>query len=220
VRFELEAQGREGSGRAQSRRLRRQGRVPAIIYGADRAPTAITLDHDDLMHKMERRAFYTSILTLKVGGESNAVVVKDVQRHPSKRELLHLDFQRIVEDEAITLHVPIRFVGEQNARGVKEQGGAIEHTLTDVEISCLPRHLPEYLELDVTNLGLNEILHLSDIPLPEGVTSVALAHGQDQPVVAIHPPRREEVDLEVTAEPTAVAAAVPTEEAPPEAAAD
>jgi len=217
VRFEIEAQGRAGSGRAQSRRLRREGRVPAIVYGADKTPAAITLDHNDLLHKMERQAFYTSILTLKVGNESSAVVVKDVQRHPAKREILHLDFQRVVEDEELTLHVPIRFIGEAAARGVKEQGGAIEHAVTDIEISCLPRHLPEYIELDVTDLGLNEILHLSDIKLPEGVTSVALAHGQDQPVVAIHPPRREEVDL-VGAEAVSSAVPVAGEESKPEAA--
>lgn len=200
MRFELEAQAREGKGRALSRQLRRQGRVPAIVYGAGKDPNPITLDHDYLVHQMERQAFYTSILTINVGKESSAVIVKEVQRHPAKRQILHLDFQRIVEDEEITLNVPIRFLGEEVAKGVKDEGGAIEHTMTDLEISCLPRHLPEFLELDVSNLGLNEILHVSDIQLPEGVTSVALAHGQDQAVVGIHPPRREEIDEEIEAE--------------------
>jgi large subunit ribosomal protein L25 len=200
VSFEIQGQARAESGRTISRRLRRVGRVPAIIYGGGKDPSAITLDHNSLLHQMEAEAFFTSILTLKVGSESHSVVVKEVQRHPAKPELMHLDFQRVLEDEEITITVPIHFIGEQLAKGVKDQGGAIEHTLTDVEISCLPRDLPEFLELDVTALGLNETLHLSDIKLPAGVTSIALSHGHDHPVVGIHPPRREEVDVAAEAE--------------------
>lgn len=206
MRFEIPAESRDGSGRAFSRRLRREGRVPAIVYGGGQDPSPVTLDHNSLIHLMEREAFYTSILTLKVGKSEQSVVVKAVHRHPAKPVVLHMDFQRVVEDEEITLNVPIHFVGEAVAHGVKEQGGAIEHMETDVEISCLPRNLPEFLELDVSGLGLNEIMHLSDIKMPEGVTSVALSHGQDHPVVAIHPPRREEVEEPVEAE----AAEVPT----------
>jgi large subunit ribosomal protein L25 len=194
VAFELSAEPREGAGRAPSRRLRRAGRVPAIVYGGGEQPSAISLDHNKLVHQMDHEAFYTSILTLKVGKQDQAVVVKAVHRHPAKPEILHLDFQRIVADEEITLHVPIHFVGETAAVGVKEQGGVIEHLLTDVEITCLPKNLPEFLELDVSKLELNGILHLSDIPLPEGVTSTSLEHGLDNPVVAINPPRREEVE--------------------------
>lgn len=221
--FELQAEARDGKGRATSRRQRRLGRVPAIVYGAGKEPTPITLEHDTLVHAMERQAFFTSILTLNVGKESNAVVVKEVQRHPARHQILHLDFQRIVEDQEITLHVPLRFVGEEIARGVKEQGGVIEHVITDVEVSCLPRHLPEVIEVDVSGLGLNENLHLSDIRLPEGVTSVALAHGQDQAVVSCHPPRREEVEETIEAAPEAgeeaeapeAAAEAPKTEEPP-----
>ena len=197
--FEIQAESRDGAGRAQSRQLRRLGRVPAIIYGGGKDPSSITLDHNSLTHQMELEAFYTSILTLKLGKGSQAVVVKDVQRHPAKEDVMHLDFLRVVEDQEITLNVPIHFLGEEEAKGVKQDGGVIEHTITDVEISCLPRNLPEFIALDVSELGLNEILHLSDIKYPEGVTSVALAHEQDHPVVAIHPPRREEVE-EVVAE--------------------
>jgi large subunit ribosomal protein L25 len=192
VRFELHGEARDGFGRSISRRLRRQGRVPAIIYGGGKDPRAITLSHNTTIHDMEREAFYTSILTLNVGKESQAVVVKAVQRHPAKPLIMHIDFQRVVEDEEITLNVPIHFIGEENAIGVKDQGGVIEHMETDVEITCLPRYLPEFLELDVSNLELNDLLNLSDIKLPEGVTSVALEHGTDLPVVAINPPRREE----------------------------
>src|SRR5690606_29394730 len=115
-----------------------------------------------------------------------------VQRHPVKPQVLHVDFQRILEDQEITLYVPIHLVGEEIAKGVKDQGGALQHLMTDVEVTCLPRNLPEFLQLDVSNLELNQILHLSDIPLPEGVKIAALAHDQDQPVVSIIPPRREE----------------------------
>jgi large subunit ribosomal protein L25 len=192
VKFEINAEARAGSGRSDSRKLRRMGRVPAIIYGGGKDPSSVTLDRNSLVHQMELEAFYTSILNVKLGKEVHPVVVKEVQRHPARSVVMHLDFQRIVADEEITMTVPIHFVGEAAAVGVKEQGGVIEHTLTDVEISCLPAHLPEYLELDVSALQLNEILHLSDIKYPEGVTSTQLAHGHDSPVVAIHPPRREE----------------------------
>lgn len=197
--FELTAETREGLGRSISRRLRRTGRVPAIVYGGGQDPSAISLDYNQLVHDMDHEAFYTSILTIKLGRSKQPVVVKDVQRHPSKRDVIHLDFQRIVADEEITLHVPIHFVGEDKAKGVKEQGGVVEHLLTDVEVTCLPKHLPEFLEVDVSDLGLNEILHLSDIRFPEGVTSVAIAHEHDHPIVSISPPRREEVEVEAEA---------------------
>lgn len=197
MKFEIDAETRAGSGRSDSRKLRRLGRVPAIIYGGGQGPSSVTLDLNSLVHQMGLEAFYTSILNLRVGKELQPVVVKEVQRHPAKSVLMHLDFQRIVADEEITITVPIHFTGEDHAVGVKEQGGVIEHALTDVEISCLPANLPEFLELDVSGLELNEILHLSDIKYPEGVTSTQLAHEHDQPVVAIHPPRREEVEEEV-----------------------
>lgn len=209
--FELQAQARERVGRTGCRRLRREGRVPAVVYGGGQGPTSISLDHNHVVHDMEREAFYTSILTIKVGQDSHSVVVKAVQRHPSRPQVMHIDFQRIVEDEEITLNVPIHFLGESQAKGVKEQGGVIDHIETDVEISCLPRHLPEFLELDVTELELNGLYHLSDIKLPEGVTSVALEHGQDLAVVAINPPRREEEEEPLEGEEAEVPAGeVPT----------
>ena len=213
--FELSAEPRTGAGRSLSRRLRRTGRVPAIVYGGGETPSAISLDHNKLLHQMGHEAFYTSILTLKVEKLEQAVVVKAVQRHPAKPEILHLDFQRIVADVEITMHVPIHFVGEAVAVGVKEQGGVIEHLLTDVEITCLPKDLPEFLELDVTKVELNQILHLSDLPLPEGVTSTALEHGHDHPVVAINPPRREEEEAPVAAAETAAGEVPATAQAEP-----
>lgn len=213
--FELETTDRSAAGKAQTRRLRREGQVPAIVYGGGREPSRISLDAIKLARSMQREAFYTSIVTLKLGTDTQPVIVKEVQRHPALPAILHIDFQRILEDEEITLHVPIHFLGEAAAKGVKDQGGVVEHLLTDVEVSCLPRHLPEYLELDVSQLGLNEILHLSDIALPEGVALVALEHHHDHAVVAITPPRREEEE-EAPAEaagevPTIEAAAEPAE---------
>jgi large subunit ribosomal protein L25 len=193
--FELAGEPRAQLGRTDSRRLRKAGKVPAIMYGGGEAPEALVLEHNALRNQMSREAFYTSILTLKIGSKSQQVVVKSVERHPARPQIMHLDFQRVREDVEITLTVPVHFLGEAEAKGVKEQGGVVDHLMTDVEVRCLPRYLPEYLELDVSGLELNQIYHLSDIKLPEGVTLVALAGGHDHPVVAINPPRAEEVDV-------------------------
>lgn len=193
--FELAAEPRTQLGRTDARRTRKAGRVPAVMYGGGETPQSMTLDHNALKNQMGREAFYTSILTIKLGSKSQQVIVKAVERHPAKPQIMHLDFLRIREDVEITLNVPIHFINEASAKGVKEQGGVVEHLLTDVEVRCLPRYLPEYLEIDVTPLELNQIFHLSDIKLPEGVSLVALTHGDDRPVVAVHPPRAEEVDV-------------------------
>ena len=197
--FELAGEPRAQLGRTDARRLRKAGKVPAVMYGGGDAPEQLILDHNALRHQMSREAFYTSILTLKIGPKTQQVIVKAVERHPARPMIMHMDFLRIREDVEITLNVPIHFLNEASAKGVKEQGGVVNHLLTDVEVRCLPRYLPEYLEVDVTPLELNQIFHLSDIKLPEGVTLVALAHGNDQPVVAINPPREEEVEAPVEA---------------------
>ena len=164
--FELAVEERPQLGRVPSRRLRKAGKVPAVMYGGGEGPASLLLDHDSLVHQMEREAFYTSILTLKIGQKSQQVVVKAVQRHPARPIVMHLDFLRIREDEEITLDVPIHFLNEASAKGVKEQGGVVDHMLTEVEVRCLPRFLPEYLEIDVSPLELNQIYHLWDIQLP------------------------------------------------------
>ena len=194
TKFALDIEDRPDLGTGNSRRLRRRGKVPAVIYGGGRRPRAVALDHEKLLHEMQREAFHTSILTLNLGEVSQAVVVKDVQHHPSRRQVLHLDFQRIREDEKITLNVPIHYLGQDVAVGVKEQGGEIAVLLTDVEVSCLPKDLPEYIEVDISSLELNQRLHLTDLAVPEGVELPALAHEQDPSIVAINPPRREEED--------------------------
>ncbi|HUO67880.1 MAG TPA: 50S ribosomal protein L25/general stress protein Ctc [Gammaproteobacteria bacterium] len=218
--FELPVEPRAQVGRTGSRRLRKAGKVPAVVYGGGEQPESMVLDHNALSRQMSREAFFTSILTLKIGAKSQQVVVKDVQRHPVKPLIMHMDFQRIREDEEITLSVPIHFLNEVNAKGVKDQGGVVDHLLSEVEVECLPRYLPEYLEIDVTALELNQIYHLSDIKLPEGVSLVALKHGHDEPVVAVNPPRQEEVDVVVEAAEVPAGEVPATAQAAPEAAAE
>lgn len=211
--FELNAQVRHDSGKGASRRLRREGKVPAIMYGGGQSPVALVLEQDEVRHSLENEAFYSHILTVKVDGAPVQAVLKDLQRHSYRPIILHMDLQRISESEELRMHVPLHFIGEAVAPGVKLGGGIVSHLVTDVEVSCLPRHLPEYLEVDVSNLQLNQTLHLSDIRLPEGVKIIALTHGpeHDLPVVSIHVPR---AAVEAEAAPTAEeAAAAPAAEA-------
>ena len=198
--FELAGEARPQLGRTDSRRLRKAGKVPAIMYGGGEAPEALVLDHNALRNQMTREAFFTSVLTLKIGPKTQQVVVKSVERHPARPQIMHMDFQRVREDVEITITVRIHFTGEAESKGVKDQGGVVNHLLTDVEVRCLPKFLPEYLTLDVSALELNQIYHLSDIKLPEGVTLPALTGGQDHPVVAVNLPRAEEIDIPVETE--------------------
>ena len=185
--FDLIAEIREDQGKGASRRLRHQRKVPAIIYGAGRPPRPLAFDHDKVLQQLENESFYSSILNIKVGEKSQAAILKDMQRHPARNQIMHMDFQRIVEDEEIRMNVPLHFIGEDVAPGVKLGGGKVMHLMTDVEIVCLPRHLPEYIDVDVSELELDVMLNLSDLELPEGVQVPALAQGPeaDRPVVAI-----------------------------------
>ena len=185
--FDLIAELREDQGKGASRRLRREGKVPAIIYGAGRPPRALAFDHNRVVQQLANESFYSSILNIKVRDKSQAAILKDVQRHPSKAQIMHMDFQRIVEDQEIRMNVPLHFLGEDVAPGVKRGGGKVSHLMTDVEVVCLPRHLPEFLEIDVSNLELDAMLYLSDIKVPEGVTITDLQQeDNDKPVVSIH----------------------------------
>jgi len=186
--FDLIAETREDQGKGASRRLRRQGKVPAIIYGAGRPPRALAFDHNKVIKQLENESFYSSILNIKVRDNSQAAILKDMQRHPAKNQIMHMDFQRIVEDQEIKMNVPLHFIGEDVAPGVKVGGGKVSHHMTEVEIVCLPKHLPEYIDLDISEVELDEMLYLSDIKLPEGVEMPALAQGPEanRPVVSIH----------------------------------
>ncbi len=199
-KFDLIAELREDQGKGASRRLRHQGKVPAIIYGAGRPPRSLAFDQNKVLLQLENESFYSSVLSIKVGNKSQAAILKDLQRHPSKPIIIHMDFQRIVDDIEIRMNVPLHFIGEEIAPGVKQAGGKVSHLMNDVEVACLPKYLPEYLEIDISALELDDMLHLSDIKLPEGVEIPELAQGEerDQAIVAIHiikaAPVEEDVD--------------------------
>jgi large subunit ribosomal protein L25 len=186
--FDLIAEIREDQGKGASRRLRHQGKVPAIIYGAGRPARALVFDHNKVLKQLENESFYSSVLNIKVGDKSQAAILKDLQRHPAKMQIMHLDLQRIVEDQEIKMNVPLHFLNEEDAVGVREGGGKVAHLRTDVEVVCLPKYLPEYLEIDIAELELDEILSFSDLTLPEGVEIPELAQGpeHDHPIVSIH----------------------------------
>ena len=206
--FELVADPRDGvQGKGASRRLRRAGKVPAILYGGHAEPRQITLDHQNLLTLLVNERFFSTILSLKINGETQAAILKDVQRHPAKNQILHMDLQRVLENEKVRLRIPLHFKNASVAPGVKTQGGVVSHLLNDVLVSALPKDLPEYLELDMSQMEMNDLKRLSDIPLPPGVELVDLVHGRDEPVVSIHHPRAEEVEAPVAAAATAAAAA-------------
>ena len=188
VSFELNAEPRNDTGKGASRRLRRAGKVPAILYGGDEEPRALTLNHNELLRNLDHEAFYSHILTVNVGGAGTRAVMRDLQRHPSKPTILHVDLLRVSATETLRMHVPLHFLGEDIAPGVKLGGGRVMHELIEVEVECLPQNLPEYIEVDIAGLQLNDSLHLSDLKVPEGVTLVELARGADHDlsVVSIH----------------------------------
>ena len=206
--FELIAELREDQGKGASRRLRRSGKVPAILYGGHEEPRALALDHTKLVQMLDNERFYSTLLSLKIGGEKQAAVLKDLQRHPYKNQVVHIDFQRVRDDEKIRMRVPLHFINEATSVGVKQHGGVMSHLRNDIEVLCLPRDLPEYVEVDLQELGRGQIIHLSELKLPEGVELPELIHGHDAPVVSCHAQRAEEVA------PTAEAAAAPAAEAP------
>ena len=193
--FIVEAELRTDMGKGASRRLRHEEKFPAVVYGAGKEPESITLDLKKMMHNLENEAFYSHILTLKVGNDEQQVILKDLQRHPSRPVLMHADFLRVSASEKLRVHVPLHFINEEKCPGAKE-GGLVIHSMTEVEISCFPKDLPEYLEVDLSSLELDHSMHMSDITLPAGVEIVELSHGEghDQPVAAVHMPRGTKTD--------------------------
>jgi len=201
--FELEAESRSDMGKGASRRLRRDGKVPAIMYGGDEDPRSITLVHSEVIKRLDHEAFYSHILTVSVDGKANKAVLRDMQRHPSKPVIMHMDFQCIDESKPIRVHVPLHFKGEDVAPGVKA-GGMVAHELIEVEMEVLPKHLPEFIEVDISALDIGDSLHLTDLKLPESGTLIELSRGEghDQPVVSIHARRGggDEEEAEAAAE--------------------
>jgi large subunit ribosomal protein L25 len=201
--FTLQAKGREDTGKGASRRLRRlAGEIPAIVYGGGKKkPAQISLVHKDVMKALENEAFYSHIIGLDIDGKSEDVIVKDVQRHPAKALILHMDFLRVNKNTKLQTRVPLHFTNEDICAGVKLGGGLIAHSMTELEIICLPKDLPEYLEVDMTDVEIGQTLHISDIKLPKGVESIALNHGADHdlPIAAVNKPKAE-VEVEDSVE--------------------
>ena len=188
VDFTLNANVREDLGKGASRRLRRNADlVPAIVYGGNKEPQSISIAARELNKALENDAFYSSIIGLSIDGKVEEVLIKALQRHPAKPRVLHADFQRIVAGQKVTVHVQLHFTNEDTCVGVKQEGGMVFRNLPEVEVSCLPKDLPDFIEVDLLNLKLGESLHLTDLKLPEGVEIPSLALGEDHnlPVVTI-----------------------------------
>ncbi len=176
--FEFVAENRELSGKSAARAVRRGGSVPAVIYGGKAEPQSIALDHNEVLKHLEREAVYSHVLDLKVAGKTEQVILKGLQRHPAKAQVLHMDFMRVDVNQALKVHVPLHFINEDICVGVKA-GGTVTHAMVDVEVSCLPKLLPEYIEVDLTALDIGDSVHLTDLVVPEGVELVVLAQGED-----------------------------------------
>jgi len=189
MKIEISADKRTLQGKGASRRLRGSGKVPAIIYGGDQAAQSIEMNHNDLFHKLKLEAFHASILTLSVAGDKEQVLLRDIQMHPFKQQVLHVDFQRVDKNRKIHMKVPLHFINAEISPGVKTSGGTVSHILTEVDISCLPADLPEFISVDLAELTAGHTLHLSDLVLPEGVETVALVKGDNLPVATIVVPR-------------------------------
>lgn len=188
--FEFVAEARSATGSSAAKVVRRQGKVPAVIYGGNEAPEMLVLNHNDLLKQLAHEAVYSHILDVKVDGKTERAVLKHIQRHPAKPIILHVDFMRVTKGQALKVRVPFHFINEEICPGVKE-GGIVTHAMTDVEVSCIPSKLPEFIQVDMANMVMGAALHLSDIQLPEGVDipELHLGHEHDQSVAQIIMPR-------------------------------
>ena len=186
--FEINAVSRDVQGKGASRRLRREGMVPGIIYGGNVEPQMFATRHNELILHLEHEAFYSHILTVNLDGKAQKVVLKDLQRHPAKPFIMHVDLLRVSDSDRIKMHVPLHFINEEGCPGVKA-GGTISHSQTDVEVICAAKDLPEFIEVDMAEMNIGDTIHLSELKMPEGVEVLALTHGDDSHdtgVVAIH----------------------------------
>ena len=205
AKFELIAEQRDDLGKGASRRLRRLNKIPAVLYGAGRPAWSLTLKENQLMRNLQEPAFYAAIIELEYDGKKQKVFLRDLQRHPSKPFVLHVDLQRVRDDVEMTVVLPIHFLNEETAHGVKIEGGRIQRNLSDIEIVCLPGDLPEFIELDLEDLKVGDALHLSDLKLPEGVksTELELGEGHDHAIVSCFIPKVIEEEEEDTSAPEA-----------------
>ncbi|PCJ46111.1 MAG: 50S ribosomal protein L25/general stress protein Ctc [Gammaproteobacteria bacterium] len=200
--FVIKAELRDESGKGASRRLRHKGKVPAILYGDGKKPQSLTLDHNEIIQHLEHEAFYSHILTLVANGKKQRAIVRDIQRHAFKPKIMHMDFQRINSRTKLTVHVPLHFLNEDICIGFKA-GGIISHQINELEVSCFPKDLPEFIEVDLAALDIGDSVHISEVTLPKDVVSVALSHGDeshDSPVASIlHRGGAEETEVEEAA---------------------
>ena len=212
MKIAIKAEPRSVQGTGASRRLRRESKVPGVVYGAGKEATAIQLDHKDLWFKLKTEAFHASILDMEIGTEKSQVLLRDYQMHPFRPLILHADFQRVAADRKIHMRVPLHFINEQNSPGVKVAGGLVEHVMKELELSCLPKDLPEFIEVDLGNLQAGHSLHLSAIKLPPGVEPI-VPKGEDPTIATIVIPKvmtAEEELAEAAATAVVSAADVPT----------
>ncbi|MNF40976.1 50S ribosomal protein L25 [compost metagenome] len=199
--FALNAEARSDLGKGASRRLRRNANlVPAVVYGGEKAPQSVSLLAKDLAKLLENEAAFSHVIALNISGATETVLIKALQRHPAKGFVLHADFQRVVAGQKLTAHVPLHFINEATSVGVKQGGGEVSHTLSEIEVSCLPKDLPEFIEVDLAKVEVGQTVHLSDLKLPKGIELVALAHGNDLAVANIHASRVVKEDEEGAAE--------------------
>ncbi len=211
MQIEISANKRVLQGKGASRRLRGCGKVPGIIYGGKNPAQAIELDHNNLYHKLKLEAFHASILSIDLGGKKEQVLLRDLQMHPFKLQVLHIDFQRVDKNKEIHTKVPLHFINAEVSPGVKQSGGIVSHILTEVEISCLPKDLPEFIEVDLAELDVNDVVHLSSLKLPVGVEITAFKGNDDDDLtVATIVIPRAVVSEESAAEETVDAAEIPT----------
>ena len=203
--FTINAKSREDTGKGASRRLRRlTGEVPAIIYGGKKDAEKISILHKDITKALENDAVYSSIISLSIDGKAEDTIIKDIQRHPAKQIILHMDFLRVSKTTKLQTRVPLNFINEDICVGVKLGGGLIAHTMTDIEVSCLPKDLPEAIDVDMAKVEVGQIVHLSDLTLPEGVESVSLSQGADYDltVATVNKQKAVEIDEPIESEST------------------
>ena len=199
--FTINAKSREDSGKGASRRLRRlTGEVPAIIYGGKKDAEKISILHKDITKALENDAVYSSIISLSIDGKAEDTIIKDIQRHPAKQIILHMDFLRVSKTTKLQTRVPLNFINEDICVGVKLGGGLIAHTMTDIEVSCLPKDLPESIDVDMAEVDVGQIVHLSDLTLPDGVESVSLSQGADYDLTVATVNKQKAVEIDEPSE--------------------
>ena len=189
MKIEINANVRELKGTGASRRLRHAGKTPGVLYGGDKEATSLEIDSKELFMQFRHEAFHASILTLNLAGKKEAVILRDFQMHPVRNNIVHIDFQRINENEKISVKVPFHFINEETAPGVKLEGGLISHIMTEIDISCLPKDLPQYIEVDMGALSIGDSIHLSEVKVPEGVQLTTLSDENDPAITSISKPK-------------------------------